>query len=108
MNLNLSELKALATVAKRDPHDHVTANDYGMAVPPAVTLELITEIERQRLINAEGCKPDSSILLAGLSCAGEAPCRSLDKLEGFQPDLNILLITKAVDFLVQASQEYQA
>lgn len=58
MNLNLSELKALATAAKRAPYDHVAANDYGMAMPPAVTLELIAEIERQRLINAEGCKPD--------------------------------------------------
>ncbi|WP_099431234.1 hypothetical protein [Pseudomonas mosselii] len=89
MNINLSELKYLATVAKRDPYDHVAANDYGMAMPPAVALELIAEIERQRLINAEGCKPDSSILLAGFPCAGGAPCRSLDKAKGYKPDLII-------------------
>ncbi|MBH3307890.1 hypothetical protein I5P84_00290 [Pseudomonas mosselii] len=95
MNLNLSELKALATVAKRDPYDHVAGNDYGMAMPPAVTLELIAEIERHRLVNAEGCKPESSILLSGLSCAGAASCRSLDKAEGEQPDLNFQLLQLA-------------
>lgn len=89
MNLNLSELKALATAAKRDPYDHVAGNDYGMAMPPAVTLELIAEIERQRLIIAEGCKPDSSILLAGRPCSEGAPCRSLDKAKGCKPDLII-------------------
>ncbi|UVM15614.1 hypothetical protein LOY42_20440 [Pseudomonas sp. B21-023] len=89
MNLNLSELKALATAAQRAPYDHVAANDYGMAMPPAITLELIAEIERQRLINAEGCKPDSSILLAGRPCAGGAPYRSLDKAKGCKPDLII-------------------
>jgi len=62
MNVDLSETKALATLAKRDPYDHVAANDYGMAMPPAVTLELIAEIERQRLMNAEGCKPDLILL----------------------------------------------
>ena len=78
MNLNLSELKALATAAKRDPYDRVAGNDYGMAMPPAVTLELIAEIERHRLVNAEGCKPESCILLSNLPCAGAAPCHCLD------------------------------
>ena len=27
-------------------------------MPPAMTLELIAEIERHRLVDAEGCKPD--------------------------------------------------
>lgn len=48
------------------------------------------ESQRNRLINAEGCKPESSILLAGLPCADVAPCSSLDKEEGCKPDLNIL------------------
>jgi hypothetical protein len=90
MNLNLSELKALATAAKRDPYDHVAGNDYGMAMPPAVTLELIAEIERHRLVNAEGCKPDSSIPLSGQPCVGATSCRSLNTAEGCKPDLNIL------------------
>ncbi|MBA6065679.1 hypothetical protein [Pseudomonas mosselii] len=88
MNLNLSELKALATAAKRDPYDHVAGNDYGMAMPPAVTLELIAEIERHRLVNAEGCKPESCILLSGAPCADAAPRRNLDEAEGCKPDHN--------------------
>ena len=35
-----------------------------MAVPPAVVLELVAEIERHRLVEAEGCKPDLNILPA--------------------------------------------
>ena len=80
MNLNLAELKSLATAA----------NDYGMAVPPTVTLQLIAEIERHRLVNAEGCKPDSNILLSGVPCVGAAPRRSLDKADGCKPDLKLL------------------
>ncbi len=48
------------------------------------------EFQRHRPINAEGCKPDSNILPAGLPCADVAPCRSLDKAEGGTPDLIIL------------------
>ncbi|MFO3723975.1 hypothetical protein [Pseudomonas sp. HLMP] len=58
MTINLAKLKALAEAAKRDPYDHVAANDYGMSMPPAMALELIAEIERHRLVDAEGCKPD--------------------------------------------------
>ncbi|MEE1889475.1 hypothetical protein [Pseudomonas carassii] len=90
MNVDLSELKALATVAKRDPYDLVAANDYGMAMPPAVTLELIAEIERQRLINAEGCKPDSTIQPFGMTYARATSCHSLDTAEGCKPDLILL------------------
>lgn len=88
MSVDLRKLKALATKAKRDQYDHVALNDYGMAVPPATVLELIAEIERHREVNAEGCKPDSSILLFGVPCAGTTPCRSLNKAEGSKPDLN--------------------
>ncbi|MFB6403511.1 hypothetical protein [Pseudomonas putida] len=47
-----------------------------------------SECQRHRPINAEGCKPDSNIQLSDLPCAGAASCRSLDKAEGEQPDLN--------------------
>ncbi|WJO23191.1 DUF551 domain-containing protein [Pseudomonas soli] len=88
MTIDLTNLKALATAAAANQYDGVTLNDYGTAVAPATVLGLIAEIERHRLVNTEGCKPESSILLAGLPCAGAASCRSLDKAEGEQPDLN--------------------
>ncbi|MBC3410303.1 hypothetical protein HU719_022510 [Pseudomonas sp. SWRI107] len=83
MNMDLIKLKALATAAAANQYDAVALNDYGMAVPPATVLGLITETERHRQVNAEGCKPDSNILLSGVPCGGAAPRRSLDK-----PDLN--------------------
>lgn len=52
-------------------------------------LKRIAEIERHRQVKAEGCKPDSSILLSGLPSAGATSCRNLDKAEGCKPDLNI-------------------
>jgi hypothetical protein len=58
MNIDLSKLKALATAADTNHYDAVALNDYGMAVPPAVVLELVAEIERHRLVEVEGCKPD--------------------------------------------------
>lgn len=45
---NLQELKALAVGAKNDCGDYVALNDYGMAIPPAVNIGLIEEIERLR------------------------------------------------------------
>ena len=95
MNIDLIKLKALATAATANQYDAVALNDYGMAVPPATVLNLITEIERHRQINAEGCKPESSILLSSLPCSGAASCRSLDKAEGEQPDLNFQLLLLA-------------
>ncbi|MEK2608470.1 hypothetical protein WLF18_05055 [Pseudomonas shirazensis] len=88
MSVDILKLKALATKAKRDQYDYVALNDYGMAVPPATVLELIAEIERRRQVNAEGCKPDSSILLSSASDSNVAPFPSLDKEEGCKPDLN--------------------
>lgn len=41
-----SELKRLAEAAINDCGDYVALNDYGMAVPPAVVLELIAENDR--------------------------------------------------------------
>lgn len=41
-----SELKRLAIAAQNDCGDYVALNDYGMAVPPAVVLGLIAELER--------------------------------------------------------------
>lgn len=88
MTVNLPKLKELAQAAQQNQYDPVALNDYGMAVPPATVLDLIAEIESHRQINAEGCKPDSNILLADLPCADVAPCSSLDKEEGCKPDLN--------------------
>ncbi|MBV4500768.1 hypothetical protein [Pseudomonas shirazensis] len=87
MTIDLSKLKALATAAAANQYDAVALNDYGIAVPPETVLGLIAEIERHRLVNAEGCKPDSNIQLSGLPCAGVASCHSLDKAEGCKPDL---------------------
>lgn len=43
-----SELKRLAEAALNDNGDYVALNDYGMAVPPAVVLDLIAEVEALR------------------------------------------------------------
>lgn len=95
MTTDLIKLKALATAAAANQYDAVALNDYDTALPPATVLGLIAEIERHRLINAEGCKPDSNILLSGLPCADAASCRSLDKTEGCKPDLNFQLLLLA-------------
>ncbi|MGB9088140.1 MAG: hypothetical protein WCC29_00960 [Pseudomonas farsensis] len=89
MTIDLNKLKALATATAANQYDAVALNDYGMAVPPATVLDLITEIERHRRVNAEGCKPDNSIQRSCLPCAGATSCRSLDKAEGCKPELNI-------------------
>lgn len=47
------------------------------------------EYQRHRPINTKGCKPESIIMLSGLSCAGAAVERDLDKAEGGTPDSNI-------------------
>ncbi|WEA21662.1 hypothetical protein [Pseudomonas juntendi] len=95
MTIDIIKLKALATAAAANQYDAVALNDYGTEVPPATVLGLIAEIERHRQITAEGCKPDSNILLAGLPCAGAASCRSLNKAKGEQPDLNFQLLLLA-------------
>ena len=87
MSVDILKLKTLAEAAKRDQYDCLALNDYGMAVPPAVVLELITEIERHRQVEAEGCKPESSILHPGVPCAGVAARRGLDNVEGCKPDV---------------------
>lgn len=43
-----SELNRLAEAALNDNGDYVALNDYGMAVPPAVVLDLIAEVEALR------------------------------------------------------------
>lgn len=58
MSVDILKLKTLAETAKRNQYDCLALNDYGTAVSPAVALELITEIERHRQVEAEGCKPD--------------------------------------------------
>ena len=52
MNTSLPKLKELAQAAQQNQYDPVALNDYGMAVSP--------EIERHRLVEAEGCKPEIS------------------------------------------------
>lgn len=86
MTIDIIRLKALATAAAANQYDSVALNDYGTALPPATMLGLIAEIERHRQINAEGCKPDSNILLSGMPCAGAAASHSLNKAEGCKPD----------------------
>lgn len=46
--IDYSELKRLAEAALNDNGDYVALNDYGMAVPPAVVLDLIAEVEALR------------------------------------------------------------
>ncbi|MCO7614370.1 hypothetical protein NJH83_29480 [Pseudomonas chlororaphis] len=48
-----TELKRLAVAAQNDNGDYVALNEYGMAVPPAVVLALLAEIER-----LEGLRPE--------------------------------------------------
>ena len=50
-----SELKRLAEAAKNDCGDYVALNDYGMAVPPAVVLELIKDLERNQRMLLAAC-----------------------------------------------------
>jgi hypothetical protein len=52
------------------------------------------ECQRHRPMNTEGCKPEISIMLSGMPCAGAAVPRSLDKAEGCKPDL----ITPPLDY----------
>lgn len=49
------------------------------------------ECQRHHLMNAEGCKPEISIMLSGMPCAGAAVGRDLNKAEGGTPDSNIYL-----------------
>lgn len=49
------------------------------------------EYQRHHLMNAEGCKPEISIMLSGMPCAGAAVGRDLNKAEGGTPDSNIYL-----------------
>ncbi|MFK4234910.1 hypothetical protein [Pseudomonas guariconensis] len=89
MTINLTKLKALAEAAKRDPYDHLAANDYGMSMPPATALELIAEIERHRPVNAEGCKPEISNRPAGGHTPDAPTMHGLDKADGCKPDFII-------------------
>jgi len=50
-----TELKRLAEAAKNDCGDYVALNDYGMAVPPAVVLELIADLERNQRMLLAAC-----------------------------------------------------
>ena len=50
-----TELKRLADAAKNDCGDYVALNAYGMAVPPAVVLELIAELERNQRMLLAAC-----------------------------------------------------
>ncbi|SDD78736.1 hypothetical protein SAMN05216185_111172 [Pseudomonas guariconensis] len=88
MTINLTKLKALAEAAKRDPYDHLAANDYGMSMPPATALEQNAEIERHRMDEAEGWKPEISNRPVGGHTSDELVMHSLDKAEGCKPDLN--------------------
>ncbi|MGF6591109.1 hypothetical protein LOY37_18310 [Pseudomonas sp. B21-012] len=88
MSVDILKLKTLAEAAKRDQYDCLVLNDYGMAVPPAVVLELITEIERHRL-EAEGCKPELVNDHAGHSTADVTVEHTLAKAEGGTPDHDI-------------------
>ncbi|WP_338133028.1 hypothetical protein [Pseudomonas guariconensis] len=88
MNTNLPKLKELAQAAQQNQYDPVALNDYGMAVPPATVLELTAEIERHRMDEAEGWKPEISNRPVGGHTSDELVMHSLDKAEGCKPDLN--------------------
>lgn len=47
------------------------------------------ELQRHLPTNAEGCKPEISIMLSGVPCAGAAGGRALNKPEGGTPDSDI-------------------
>lgn len=105
MTINLTKLKALAEAAKRDPYDHLAANDYGMSMPPATALELIAEIERHRLVEAEGCKPEISNRPVGGRTADALVMNCLDKAEGCKPDSNITPTLEALSEAKAADNE---
>lgn len=85
--IEILQLKWAAEWAAGKPSNESTSIVYRIMVPPTDVLELIAEVECQRQVNAEGCKPDSNILLPGASCPSAMPYRSLDKAEGYKPDL---------------------
>ncbi|MFG0272710.1 hypothetical protein [Pseudomonas sp. zjy_14] len=85
--MEILQLKWAAEWAAAKPSNEATSVVYRIMVPPTDVLELIAEIERHRQVNAEGCKPDSNTLLSGAPCANTTSCRSLDKAEGYMPDL---------------------
>ena len=85
--MEILQLKWAAEWAAAKPSNETTSVVYRIMVPPTDVLELIAEIERHRQVNAEGCKPDSNTLPSSILCANTTPCRSLDKAEGYMPDL---------------------
>lgn len=85
--MEILQLKWAAEWAAAKPSNETTSVVYRIMVPPTDVLELIAEVERHRQEKAEGCKPDSNALLSGVPCAITTPCRSLDKAEGYMPDL---------------------
>lgn len=105
MTINLTKLKALAEAAKRDPYDHLAANDYGMSMPPATALELIAEIERHRLVETEGCRPEISNRPVGGHTADAPLMPDLDKAEGCKPDSSIPPTPKALSEVKAADNE---
>lgn len=81
--INIQKLKKLAEAAKSDCGDYVALNDYGMAVPPSVVLELIANNER---IEARLC--------VCRDCAGQGEVYSgHDSYQGHfqppEPDMNV-------------------
>lgn len=61
--IDYAELKRLAEAALNDKGDYVALNDYGMAVPPAVVLELIAENEQlgRYLCTCRDCGGEGSL-----------------------------------------------
>lgn len=86
--IQMLQLKWAAEWAAVRPSNESTSIVYRIMVPPTDVLELIAEVECQRQVNAEGCKPDSNILLPGAPYASAmpCPCPCLDKAEGYKPD----------------------
>lgn len=69
-----AKLKALAEAAKNDCGDYVALNDYGMAVPPTVVLELIADLERNQRMLLAACMDMGAIgsaLNADMNSDGE-------------------------------------
>lgn len=91
-------------LVKTDEQCRANAHFIATANPPTI-LELIVEIERLRQVEAEGCKPESSLLHQGALYTGAAPGRALDDVEGCKPDCIFDAIANADDVLSTAQQE---
>lgn len=94
---NLLKSKDRAKADQPNQDGLVARDDYGMTAAPETMLEPMRAIERHRLVNAEGCKPEIGILLFSMHCGGSAVRRDLKQTEGVQPDSYLLFFSVSAD-----------